>query len=131
MTFSIDPAGPGGTYLIRRAIIGKTGTGITNASFRLHIYKSLPTVANGDNGAWSSTSSGYVGSIDIAVDKAFSDGASGSGTLVSSTGPELQAILAPTGKLYGLLEARGVYTPTAQEVFTVTLEAYDRFIVLS
>lgn len=107
---------PTGAIMIRRARLKKSGTGVANASFRLHVYKSSPTVTNGDNGAWLSTESDYVGSFDVTVDKAFSDAAKG-----VSAGAEITAV--PSNlTLYGLLEARAAYTPANAEVFTVELE---------
>lgn len=101
--------------MIRRARLSKTGTSTTNASFRLHLYSSSPTLANGDNGAWSTSEyDGYLGYIDIVADQAFTDGASGvSGVEEINTG---------TVTVYGLLEALAAYTPSSGETFAVTLE---------
>jgi hypothetical protein len=110
---------------IRRARMKKSGTSITNASFRLHLYKLNPTlslgVANGDGGTWLTTESDYLGAIDITMDKAFSDASKGIGT--PNNGTEMDLIPSPgTQNIFGLLEARGAYTPVSAEVFTVTLE---------
>lgn len=117
MSFTISRnTGAGG--MLRRARLRKTGTTTTNASFRLHFYSASPTVTNGDNGAWLSTqAANYVGSIDISVDKAFSDGAAGNG--VPSVGSEIN-FTADT--YYVLVEARAAYTPASGETFTVSLE---------
>lgn len=122
LSFTIDPGGGGGNYFIRRARLKKSGTGVTNASFRLHLYLSSPTAANGDNAAWSTTESAYIGSFDITIDKAFTDGAKGVGAPL--VGSEVHFNIPPSGIVYGLVEARGAYTPTSAEVFTATLEAY-------
>lgn len=105
----------GAAAMIRRARLSKTGTSTTNASFRLHLYSSSPTLANGDNGAWSTSEyDGYLGYIDIVADQAFTDGASGvSGVEEINTG---------TVTVYGLLEALAAYTPSSGETFAVTLE---------
>ncbi len=117
MSFSIGRA-PRTGGMIRRARIRKTGTGVTNASFRIHLYLASPTPSNGDNGAWLTDNAlNYAGAIDVTLDKVFTDGAAGNG--VPNTGSEINFML---GTYYGLLEARGAYTPTAQEVFTVELE---------
>lgn len=110
-----------GSGMIRRVRIRKTGTSITNASFRLHLYNSSPTVTNGDNGAWlTDQAATYIGSLDVTMDKVFSDGAAGNG--VPTIGSEINFVL-PSGQvIYGLLEARAAFTPTAQSVFTVDLE---------
>ncbi len=111
-----------GNGAVRRARIRKSGTGVANAAFRLHLYTTAaPTVTNGDNGAWLSTgSASYLGSIDITVDKAFSDGAAGQGA--PAAGAEINFALASGQTLWGLLEARGAYTPANAETFSVSLE---------
>lgn len=109
--------------MIRRARIRKTGTGVTNASFRVHLYRASPTPANGDNGAWSTNKAAdYLGALDATVDRAFTDGAAGNGLPVN--GSEISFDLSATSgrTLYGLLEARSAYTPTSAEVFTVDIE---------
>jgi len=112
------PNGSGATGMIRRARIRKTGTSITNASFRLHLYKSSPTPSNGDNGAWlTNKAADYVGAIDITLDRAFTDGAAGNGTPL--IGSEINFV---SQTYYGLLEARGAYAPVSGETFTVDLE---------
>lgn len=109
--------GKGG--MIRRVRIRKSGTGVTNAFFRLHLYNAAPsTITNGDNGAWSTSGvADYLGAFDVTVDRAFTDGAAGNGAPM--IGAEINFT---SDTIYGLLEARGAYTPAAQEVFTVDLE---------
>jgi hypothetical protein len=118
MTFSPVTRGASRSAQIRRVRISKTGTSVTNASVRLHLYNtSTITAANGDNGAWStSAAASYVGSVDVTIDKAMTDGAAGNATCEFNTG---------SISLYGLLEARGAYTPASAEVFTVTLESVE------
>lgn len=109
---------------IYRIGIGKTSTTVANASFRVHLFKDSPTVANGDNGAISASVSGWLGSFDV------------DGTAPAMTGGS-QAYSAPPASptlvfldndclVYALVEARAAYTPTANEVITVSLtgEAY-------
>jgi hypothetical protein len=103
--------------VINRVRVSKTGTSVTNASFRVHLFNAnSQTFANGDNGAWSvNKAANYIGSVDVTVDKAFTDGAAG----VAGIAPGIQFAEAT---LYGNLEARGAYTPASAEVFTITLE---------
>lgn len=116
-----------GSFIVRRARLEKSVNTTTNASFRLHLYRTQPTVTNGDNGAWLSSAAGYLGFIDIVVDKAFNDA---TGPAVGHGIPVLASVLAPiyvrlTGgatKIYGLLEARAAYTPGSEETFTPSLE---------
>jgi hypothetical protein len=120
MTFTIGrgSSGAAASGMIRRARLRKTGTSTTNASFRLHLYRSAPTPSNGDNGAWlTNNAADYVGAIDITVDRAFTDGAIGNGT--PNTGSEINFT---HQTYYGLLEARAAYTPANAEVFTLELE---------
>lgn len=105
---------------IRRVKVKKSGTSTTSASFRLHLYGSSPTVANGDNGALSSTESSYIGAFDVTVDRAFSDAAVGLGVPV--VGSEISLRISSGRTIYGLLEARAAYTPSSGETFTVSLE---------
>lgn len=120
---------PGQTR-ITRARLSKSATSVTSASFRLHLYQSLPAVANGDNGAFSSTKAAdYLGFINLDLTTApgakFSDGAAGNGA--ATAGSELLIKMATLTTLYGLLEAVGTYTPASAEVFTVTLESLEAY----
>lgn len=111
-----------GSLFIRRVNLKKSATSVTSASFRLHLYTSSPTVTNGDNSAWVSTHSGYIGSMDVTVDKAFSATSGGIG--VPLIGAEIN-VYPTTNTLYGLLEARATYTPASAEVFTAVLELHQ------
>lgn len=110
--------------MVRRARLHASNTSLTNASFRVHLYDRIPTISNGDNGAWLTTITGYLGSFDITFDKAFSDGAKGIG--ISGAGAEVNFNSAPgDNSIYALLEARAAYTPTSAEVFTLALEIHQ------
>jgi hypothetical protein len=118
LAFDVDG---GGVERIRRVKIRKSSNVVTNASFRLHLYRGgAPTVTNGDNGVWLSTYSGYLGAFDVTVDKAFSDASAGVG--IPLLGLETSVNQSTTTPIYGLLEARAAYTPTSGEQFWVTLE---------
>jgi hypothetical protein len=110
------------TGCVRRARIHKSGTTVTSASFRLHLFTASPGVANGDNGAFvPSVMTGWLGSIAVTVDEAGTAGSIGVGVPV--TGAEINFAISGTS-IYGLLEAKAAYTPGNAEVFTVTLEMY-------
>ena len=66
--------GEGGFQIVEWHCV-KSGTGVTNADFDLHLYGSAPTLANGDNGAWSTDLSDYIGTIAGGQLVAFTDGA--------------------------------------------------------
>jgi hypothetical protein len=102
--------------------IRKSGTSTTNASFRVHFFNTAPTIASGDNAAFSTSgSSTYIGAMDVTVDRAFTDGSCGRGTPVT-----VSPILLTTNNttLFGLVEARGAYTPASGEVFELLVEGY-------
>lgn len=109
-----------GSLMVRRVRLRKTSTSITAAKFRLHLYASSPTVTNGDNGAWLSTQSGYLGFVDVTMDRAFSDGAAGEGA--PTIGSEVGVKLAAGQTVYGLIEVRDAYTPASGETVTAELE---------
>ena len=115
---------PGGSVRVERCRIQKSGSSTTNASFRVHIYSGTPaSIANGDNGAWSTSIAGYIGAFDVTLDRAFTNGAEGAGLTLTST-PMTCKTVGSAITLYALIEARGVYTPASAETFTILLEAY-------
>lgn len=115
-----NSAGPRGQTRITRARLTKSGTTATNANFRVHLYSTSPTPANGDNGAWSTDqSANWLGNIDVTSMLAFTDGCTGTGS--ATAGSEMFLNL-PSGTIFALLMAQAAYTPAANEVFTLTLE---------
>jgi hypothetical protein len=108
-----------GSFLINRVRLSKSSTGVTGASFRVHLFNVAPTVANGDNGALlTSGRAGYIGRVDFDMTGAtiFNDGCAGTadaGFLVA---------LASGQTVWALIEARGAYAPASGETFAVTLE---------
>ena len=116
---------PGAKGRIERVRLSKSTVSTTNAQFRVHLFTAAPvTVTNGDNAAFSvSGVAGYIGSFDVTMGQAFTDGAFGVGVVSSAAGTSA-IYVAATGSstLYALVEARAAYTPVAQEVFTVKAE---------
>lgn len=112
-----------GSGSIRRGRLKKSGTSLTNATFRMHLYGASPTPANGDNSAFSTGESTYLGSIDIIMDRAFSDGCKGVG--VPGQGADINFKLASGTTVYVLIEATSAYTPVSGETFTVELEVFQ------
>jgi hypothetical protein len=111
--------GVGATIL--RARVHKSDVSVTTCTLRLHLYTASPTVANGDNGVMSSNKmASYIGTFEVIVDKAFSDGAAGVGLPLIGTAVRVNQAASAT--LYGLLEARSSYTPASAETFTCILE---------
>ena len=109
--------GPGQSAQIRRVRLRTSSTSVTNASFRVHLFTSSPTVSSGDNAAIviATGAASYIGQVDVTVGQTFTDGAFGAATT--------EINLYGTSTVYALLEARGVYTPTSAGTFTVTVEA--------
>jgi hypothetical protein len=117
---------PAGTGIIRRVVLRKSGTGTTNASFRVHLMRGDPaTVTNGDNGAFSiSGVADYLGYADVTIGQAFTDGAWGAGA--PAVGSEFMIRLGPAEQdIWAMVEARGAYTPASAEVFVVGVDLID------
>lgn len=110
-----------GSVSIERVKLRKSGVSTTNASFRVHLFSAAPTPTVGDNAAFgTSGSNSYLGSTDVVVSQAFSDGACGfSDANFKSISVRLEAGYS----VYGLVEARAAYVPVSAESFTVTLLA--------
>ena len=110
-----------------RIRLRKSGTSLTNASFRVYLFRALPTLSAGDNAAFNSSSvlaiddvDKLVGWFDVTMDRSGAAGARGTGT--PNAGPALTASPTSGTTLYGLIEATAAYTPVSGETFTATLE---------
>lgn len=126
LSFTLGNSAGTGQFRLSRVRLLKTDPGVTNAAFRLHLYEASPTVTNGDNGAWlSNKAANWLGAIDITSMTAFSDGAAGNGA--TAAGAEMFIRMSAGKTIYGLLEARGAYTPASGEVFTAYLEELDAY----
>ena len=123
MQFSGIPADQiSGISRIDAVRIRKSGTSVTNANFRVHFFSAAPTVASGDNSAFSTSGlATYIGAMDVTVDRAFTDGACGRGISISGTPIMVETT---SNVLFALIEARGAYTPASGEMFQLLLEAY-------
>lgn len=105
----------------------KSGTSITNASFRVLIFDRSPTVSAGDDAAFLSGSTYAVSDIahllatyDVTMDRAGTAGATGPAA-TSSAG--VRTLVPASGtSLFALIMALGSYTRVASETFTVTVE---------
>jgi hypothetical protein len=112
----------GGTGMIRRARVKVNDAAWSGSAVRAHFYKNSPTPANGDNGAWSTSESEYLGSCDITFDKNFSD-TFVKGIGVPAGGSEINFDCAPDSQnIYALLEARSAVTPGSAKTFSLTVE---------
>lgn len=112
----------GGTGRATAARLSKTSTSLTNASYRLHLYKVAPTtVTNGDGGAWLTNEATWIGSFDVTMDKVFTDAAKGKGNATVGAYITYECATGSTS-IYGLLEARAAYVGVSAEAFTAALE---------
>jgi hypothetical protein len=126
MVFTVGGNSMPGQFRLSRIRLSKSGTSSANAQFRLHLYGAVPSVANGDGGAWSTSGAAfYLGSIDVGSMKAFTDGCADVGD--DAAGSEHWIRLAGGATYYGLIEARAAYTPIANEQFTVTPETVEEW----
>lgn len=116
------PATISGSFYPAGIRLAKTGTSLTNAQFRIHLYKATPTIATtGDNASYKADVSGnanWLGSFDGTMVAGHADGcavvcAPTEGLVAPSTIGEQTAV-------FGLIEALAAYTPASAEVFTVT-----------
>lgn len=115
----------GGTGAIVGAQLQKSSNNIDGAVFRLHLFSLPPTyITGGDNSPLTTvvvaSDKAYLGYIDIKEMIAFSDVAWGSGSPDNSRGAI--TFVADTQSIYGLLEARGVYTAASLESFRPSLD---------
>lgn len=111
MTFKMTS---GGGWL-RQIALHKTDVSVTNAAFRLWMFTAAPTMADGDNGAFAMSSPAFttlLGTIDVTVDQVFGDAVGFA---------RIDRGLWVPDTFYGLLEARGAYTPASGEIFSVAL----------
>lgn len=123
MTFTVCRDITGTTGMIRRGRVKTADTGFAGVTVRLHLYKSSPTVANGDHAAWSSTEADWIGDIDVILDHAFTDPLE-KGVGVPAVGSEINYDCnAGVQVIYGLLEARSAVTPQGAKAFSVVVEA--------
>lgn len=116
---------------IRNAVIRCSGPGaIANKALRVHLFTTTPTFTSaGDNSAISTVvATGFatwLGALDVTAMTLIADGSFGVGAPLAGSEVVWDSRVAPDAggflNLFGFLEARGGYTPAAQEVYTVTL----------
>jgi len=128
MDFSTAARQAAGSFMVRRVRLHKDDDDVTAASFRLHLFDADPTgtaPAAGDNGAISLTGvlDNHLGSVDFDMTTSpdiHTEGNMAIGTPLQGT--EILVDLSSGQSVYGLLEARGAYTPASGEIFTAVLE---------
>lgn len=133
LEFNCSPALTENSIAIQRARLRKSGAGVTAAAFRLHFFGGTdPVTGAGDNAAVDFDQAAglpysYAGFIDVTLVTALDGGAVG----VADAGAS--PVIVPTRwdaavgaqKLSVWIEARGTYTPEAEEVFTLDMFGYS------
>jgi hypothetical protein len=116
---------------VERVRLRKSGPGLTNAAFRVHLFRKLPVVSVGDNGAFNAGGvmaladiEGHAGHVDVTMDLAAAIGARGVGVPATGAGITCEAAGAPGHEtsLWALIETRAAYVPVSGETFTLTVE---------
>lgn len=113
---------PGKTGMIRRIHVFVNDSAWANGVVRVHVYKYRPTYSNGDNAAWLTTDSGYLGYAEVTLSQTFSDTVHG--VAAPAQGSEINfETISGSQNVYAVLESRSAITPAATKVFTVAFEA--------
>lgn len=115
--FTWDAKGNIAESKLQSAIVRKSAASVTNASFRLWVFDADKAVTNGDNGAIAPTNmNNFLGTLSGSASFGGTAGA------VCPMGVDTQGAIWPAnGKLYGLLEVTGAYTPASAETFAIEL----------
>lgn len=124
--------GAGEAFRIERARLRKTSPLLSNAAFRIHLFRKIPAPTNADNGAFDPGTGilaladieGYIGTIDVTMNYAAVAGARGVGAPATGSGItcETGAVVDHETSVWAIIEARAAYVPTSAETFYVTLE---------
>lgn len=107
---------------IKGGSLSKSGTGTTNALFRVHLFDAspgAPSVADYGTFQGGVALTNWIGSFDCAMNEAGSDVAKGG--LTPTTTDICTIPVSGAQTLYYVYEVRGAYTPTSAETLTLTL----------
>jgi hypothetical protein len=120
----------GDAIRIEKLRLRKTSIGLTNAQFRVHLFRGLPTFTVGDNGAFGALTalaatdlSLHVGYFDVTMDRASATvggGAYGVGLPPAGSGNYVSP--ASGTSLWYAVQALAAYAPANAETFSVHLE---------
>lgn len=126
ITFAGVVRNTGYRSVIRRAGIQPSQALLANGTFRLHLFTSLPTVTNGDNGALDvpTNLATYLGWFEMVLAIiGTGQGAFGWSSAVATAASDKPAFLSVNStSLFALLEARAAYVPASAQTFTPYLE---------
>ena len=112
---------------------------VTNAQFRIHLYKAIPTFTSaGDNGVFATVvATGYaswLGSFDVTALAVMADGVVGHAVPTEGTILPYHLTGLDPGSpvvLYGLIEALAAYSPNSASVITAEARAGVRWPLVS
>jgi hypothetical protein len=114
---------------IERIRMTASSGSITNGSFRVYIFNSMPTVTSGDGAAFdtsgvlnTNTVDNMAGNFNVTFGYSGSDGAVGWG--IPSNGSGVTACPTSGTAIYALVEATGAWTPPSASVITLYPELW-------
>lgn len=114
----------GGSGVILGARLVKSGSGVTNADFRLHLFRNYAGAAPNDNVAWAPSAADlreHLGYVDfLAANSVTINGSVVYQGLLSRA--NISFNLDTVASIPAVLEARGAYTPTSAEIFDVDFD---------
>ncbi len=113
----------GGSGMVRKIRIrtNRTSGGTTSAVFRVFLFRTAPTVADGDNAAFNpANAANFIDAMDVVLNEQFSDGAANSSN--GAAGEINYSLPSGSTKLFGLVRAGAGYTPASAEQISVALE---------
>lgn len=115
--------GSGGDGIIAGIMLRKSSSTAV-CTVRVHFFTASPTVANGDNGAFSLSS--YDLDNKIGVAELTLNITTGNGYEGQANGLDLQYSLASGDTIYALIEMLGAYTPVSGETINARVQ-FKRF----
>lgn len=122
LAFTIGPSG-GGSVLITttRLAVNLSSVPAGMGNFRLYFYNVTPPSALGDNAPWdlpSGDRTAFLGYIDLGTPVDL-----GSTLYVETVHQDKQVVVPSGGILYAYLVTTGGYTPSASDVFRITVNS--------
>ena len=121
----------GDAFRIERVRLRKSSISLTNASFRIHIWRALPSFTGiGDNGAQGALTAlvcasmdHYVDKIDVTMDRASST-AGGYAVGIGAPDQGSAIVVRPSAgtSFWFSIQALAAYTPASAELFSCAFE---------
>lgn len=120
----------GEAFRIDKAALRCSDANLKGKTIRIHIWRTLPSLSVGDNGAFNASDAGvlavadiagYCGSIDVTFDKAGTAGAKGFGTTADGSPVYLSPSSGIDGYLTFEVRTAGGFTPVSAATFVAAL----------